>query len=248
MFVKEKPKKSWIDTNGLDGKILKNIILNSDCLITDLDGTIADPAKQIAIYDNIFNGRILNPFFIYWAGKTGIKQIITGKEAESDSWKEYIKLFLRNVDELHKIEEQFSNGKVESLLYLGVKEFYRLLPRNMLKILMTRNILEIGDAFAVELNISIVADEVFKKGREIELIIKQNPNFKRYVVFDDYEQDFEIVLDVLEFYKNRADKSKRIESYSGIFVSDSENKLNRNAIANIGRNYTNLVDIVKVVQ
>ena len=242
-MIKLKTEKPLIDLNGLDKRILKEIILSSDCLITDLDGTIADPAKQIAIYDNIFNGRIFNPAFALWIAKTGISYIKNKKAAESESWKEYVRIFLRNIEELHKIEERFSNGKVDSLLYSRVREFYKLLPKEMFKFLVTRNILEVGNAFAKGLNISIVAEEIFKKARETEQVITQSPNLRRYLVFDDYAHDFEAVLDVLQFYRDRADKSKRIESYSGIFVTDS--KVNNRAIANIGKDYSGLVEILK---
>ena len=234
--------KVWISVNhGLDGLLLKEELNQADALITDLDGTIGDPAKKIAIYDNLFNGRIFNPRFISWFIRTGIKYLKKGKEAETESWKEYINLFLQYQDELKEIEEKFSHDKISPLLYPGVERFFSLVPRHIHKTLMTKNITEVAIAFVDFLRIEEVIPEAFNKERETIRFLEENKDLRRCLVFEDYEPDFFAIMGVLDFYKKR----KKIEKATGFYVADSKDKQLKEATVNIGKDFSCLADLLQ---
>ncbi len=225
--------------NNFSNINLKDEIINSDTIISDLDGTIADPAKYIAIYDNLKNGKLLDINFIYWVFNSSIKFLRFGRQTELDSWREYMHLFLNNKKELDKIVKKFKKEKINLYLYPKVSEFYSLLQHKY-KILMTRNISQIGKAFGNYLDVDEIITEAFDKESETLRFIYRNRHLKKYIIFDDYEDDLEAVVNVLKFCKRK----NIVDTVSSFFVSDNFDKVNCNFDVILGRDYSGLVKML----
>lgn len=232
-------KFSIVIKPSLGPSTLREQILKSDVLISDLDDTDAlSPGKKIAW--NALSRKVLKPKLWLWALKAGYR-VLSGDEAGgSKSWKEYIKLFLRDHKEIKRAKEKLTNDEIERLLYPGIQELYKILSPKMYKVYFTRNILPIGWLFYKFLEFDEVIAEVFDKGKATAQFVKNNPQFKTYFVKGDSIEDKDI-LDVLEFYKRKG----RIENVVSCYRANSEKKINRRFDVNVGGNYLKLVEILK---
>ncbi|MBI2672127.1 hypothetical protein HYX16_04295 [Candidatus Woesearchaeota archaeon] len=222
---------------------LRKQMLEADVCISDLDDTDAkSPAKEIGIYNNLLSRRIFNPRYIFWGLKGLIKYIKLEKNAESECWKEYIKLFLRDPKELSKIKSGIE-GKIRKLAIPGVKELYGLLP-NAYKVYFSRNIIEVLSAFSAYFGFNEFHAEVFDKQIETQRFVerdlesKEKKPFTRYMVRGDSVED-ESVLEVLDFYV----KKEKIEYVVSCFRTTKE-KENPRFTINVGSSDIGLVHLL----
>ena len=213
-------------------------ILNSDVCISDLDDTdTVSSAKKIA-WDSLKSSKIFNSKFWSWCLTTGWGFLKNGKSIESEAWRKYVKLFLRDPKQIQRAIKLISR-RIERLLYPGVQELYSLLPERMYKLYLTRNILPIGRLFAKFLNFDQVIAEVFDKAEVTAQFVEANPQFKGYFVKGDSQED-EAILEVLEFYKRKG----KIENVVSCYITNSH-KINPKFDFSIGGNYLHLVEILK---
>ncbi|MCD4666181.1 hypothetical protein K8R47_00010 [archaeon] len=242
----------WVATrDDLEDNELNNQLIRCDVCISDLDQTDAkSPAKQIA-WEKFFtlktHYQIIKKFefeFYKWCLETGYKLIGDGEEAETELWEKYISLFLQDSKECERVSQMFTEEFIQKLLYPGIKEFYSELP-DMSKFYITRNIREVTKIFADYLGFidtMNVHGESDKKTRT-ERFLTEHPQFKRYLVKGDREEDKEI-LKVLRHYRDNV-KSSPIEYVLGCHISDAPEKGDPYFNIQMGRNYLGLVEILK---
>ncbi len=230
----------WVAAqDNLDEILSRELILACDVCFSDLDDTdTPSPAKKIA-YDSLKSTMIFDPIFLGWCFIARYKLLREGKQAESEVWKYYMELFLRDSKKREKIRKRFTEENIPDLLYPGVQEFYEMLEVAK-KFYITRNIIEVVKPFADFLGFDNVMVEVFDKERVISQIIERYPEFRRCLVKGDSEED-EGILDKLDFYKGKG----RIEDVVSCYVADSPDNINEKFTFNIGRNYFGLVGIMQ---
>ena len=207
-------------------------LLGSDILVSDLDDTDAtSSAKSIAF--NRLKTSYANPEFLFWCLTTELRLAKKGRNAESESWSIFIEKFLRNPQVLKRLAETYNTEFAEKTLYPGVQEFYRMLPPEMIKIYLTRNIREIGEVYREVLGFHEVLPEAFDKRHAMEGILKNNPMIRRIILKGDSLED-EGALDFV-LHKHRKGE---LDGTTSIYVAKSPHQLNPHFDINIGRNYT----------
>lgn len=190
-----------------------------DVGIFDLDDCdVKSVAKEMA-YVHAKSIRAFNPRFICWALETAWKLVKEGKHAESETWKKYVGLFLRDERNVKReLEYLTKRGVIEKLVFPGVKAFYSALPKLMEKIYFTRNIQPIAKLFADYLGLGSIHSEVSDKAKEMERFLKNHPyDAPRILVKEDDEEAGRAMLDVLAFFKRK----RKVSDYTGILVTNS---------------------------
>lgn len=225
-----------IITSGQEPSELVKRILATDICISDLDDTDAPSPAKVLASDWRHYGR--SPAYWTWLFKAGTKHLLFGKKSESGSWEKFINKFLRDPEELSRIEKLFTPEYLESTLFPGVKEFYGLLPRDAIRIYLTRNIREVALAYAGYLGINEIHAEQFDKHLTIQKIIQTPYLRKRWLVKGDSDEDQE-VLSFLKYQKTR----DKIDDVVGIYVT--EEKLNPRFDINLFQDYRPLVELMK---
>jgi hypothetical protein len=225
-------KDTWQD--------LKNKILSSDLLVSDLDGT---DAKSPAIYvasDAFRRERYLtNIDFLKWAVKSPLKLLAKGDVAESELWSEFVEKFLRNPVELDRVRDTFTPEFTASRLYPGLIEFYGMLNKKIKKIYSTRNIKEIAESYKIAVGFDEAIAEQNDNVKALEDICKRYPHKRRLIIKENYDDTN--LIDYLEFLV----RNNHIDSYVTIFVTNSKSNLSPNFDINIGKDYTRLVQYLK---
>jgi len=223
---------------------LRKKILEAQVCISDLDDTDArSPAKEIGIYRNLFRKRMFNPRFFLWALNGLVKYVKKRKNVESECWKEYIELFLRDQNELANVKKSFDKYEIKRLVYQGVKEFYSLLP-NTYKVYFSRNIIEIVNIFGTYLGFNELHAEVHDKEMETVLFVEKDLKsrnkkpFTKYLVRGDSIEE-EGILEALDFYKRKG----RIEYVVSCFRTTRE-KENPKFSVNVGNTDMGLVSLL----
>lgn len=214
--------------------ILKKIKEAEVCL-SDLDDTDAhSPARMVATqlfhYGN-------NSRYWRWLASSLQLRLRQGKSHESESWKTFVKEFLSTSEERERLKELFTPSLVSRTLFTGVAEFYQNLTAQ--KIYLTRNVLEIAQAYADFLGVDKVYAERFDKSGAMEDIFSSHPQ-RRWVVKGDSPEDEEVIR-FLSFQKSR----KKIDYVVGIYVSDSPRNQNSCFTLNIPCDYRGLVERLK---
>jgi len=226
--------KSWVAVkNNIDKSTLKNLILKSDICISDLDGTDGEPGK-IVLLSELKSQNIINPKFVCWALKNGLRLLKEGKNAESEVWKSYVQNYLRGKNEIKKKKKLLKN--IEKVIYPGVEEFYKLL--DCYKIYLTRNTIEISSLFAYYFKFNQVIAQTYDKEKAVCRLVEKGM-FKRFILKGDTVED-EASFDALKFYE----KKGKIEYVIGIYITKKK-RLNEKFEVNIGKNYEGLVSILK---
>jgi len=216
-------------------------ILSSDIMVSDLDDTdTQSPSKEIA-YASLKRPKYLSdPRFWLWCISTEYKLIKNGKNAESETWATFIEKFLRNPKELEKLKQKYTPEFVASKFYQGAMDFYGLMPLNMIKIYLTRNIKEVAESYKQSASFDEVMAEQFDKENSIKRISQKYPERRKFIVKGDSPED-EQMLKVLIHEKQRG----KLDQVTSIYVADSQNHINPNFDVNIGRNYKGLVELLQ---
>lgn len=241
-FVIEPKNGIWVAVKpGVKLPEYLDRIKNADVLAADIDDTIApSPAKRIA-FSKLKDIRFLaSPKFMMWGFNTCLDLAVKGKAAESDAWKDFIELFLRDPAEQDKIRRQYTPEFARSTFYPGVADFYARLPRYMKKFFVTRNIREVGEAYLEAAGFNELLPEQFDKRGSLDMILLMQPEARRFLVQGDSEEDQEF-LERLELKK----KIGRLHQVTSIYVSGSPYSLNPAFDINIGRDYTGLVKLLQ---
>lgn len=243
-IIEPSNNRSWISINPhLEQSELMKRIKSSDILISDLDDTDApSPAKSIAFSKLKETDYILNPKFWVWCLSTGYALLTKQKNAESETWKNFVETFLRDQKELDKIKNKYNPKYVNYSFYPCVKEFYNLLPEDMIKIYITRNVIEVGEAYKQGAGFDEVMAEQFDKEDSIKKVCEKYPNKKSFIIKGDSPED-EAIIDFLRFRKRKDE----IELITSIYVAKSsdEKEINPRFDINIGQNYEGLVQILE---
>ena len=164
----------------------------------DLDNNHApSPAKTIA--KRAIGTSHFSPKYLQWCASTALKLAQKGKAAESEAWKEYVNLFLRNDEARAEVEQLFTPEYALQSLYPGVEKVCGLISGAQ-RFYVTRNIAEVVSAYASALKFNGFYPEADDKGKLVEIYVKKNPQIQVYGVEGDSEEDI-AMIDVLEFYK-----------------------------------------------
>jgi len=230
----------WVSVKPEIHLDLSKRISTSDILVSDLCDTDApSPLKKVALSSLSKPEYWINPNFQKWNMKC-IKNILKRKRkcSESQLGKQFIELFLRDQKILEEITKKYTPEFAESTFYPGVMEFYSLLPDDMIKFYVTRNIEEITQAYKQAAGFTAFMSEQFDKQKSMEELIKKHPERKRFILKGDSQED-EAALDCLKFSK----RNKRIDEVLSIFVTDHPCSVNNKFDINIGKDYTKLVEL-----
>ena len=237
-------KGAWVALpEGLEESVLRERILGCEACISDLDNTdVRSPAVLSAELD-LASKRILEPEFIGWCARTGLRFI--GSLAEDsegwkvDAWEDYFSHFLKSKAERERLESKLRDYGPERLVYPGVQEFYGLLPAETYKCYHTRNIAELTHPFMELFGFAEVITDVRDKERLLRKFVEDHPDFRRYLVKGDEE-----VMPKLGLLEELS-RQKKIElTVINVAPSRSERHIDSKAV-NIGRDYRGLVELLK---
>ena len=135
--------------------VVGNIFCRTEVWYIDLDDNLAkSPAKAIAM--RAIGTKHYDLRYIDWCINTALELILHGKTAESRTWLEYVNNFLKD-DKLEVELAKFAEGFVEKSLYPGVPDLMDLIDGKR-KMLITRNVSAIAEAYAKRLGLRFVAN------------------------------------------------------------------------------------------
>jgi len=179
-------------------KSLQEQVRNVQTWFFDLDDNHApSPAKQIA--RSAMGTSHFSSKYLHWGVASALKLAVKGKAAESEIWKEYVDLFLRDEKALADIQRLFTPENARRSLYPGVEEFCGLISDSQ-RFYVTRNITEVVGAYASALHFNGFFPEAYDKERTVEGYLRKHPEIQRYGVEGDSEEDA-AMIEVLQFYK-----------------------------------------------
>src|SRR3989344_793133 len=163
----------------------------------DLDDNHADsPAKKIAKL--AMGTSHFSPRYLGWCTQTAWKLARKGKAAESETWRDYVKSFLRSEEALEQVRERFTLESARESLYSGVEDFCGLVAEAE-RFYVTRNIAEVAKAYASALSLNGFFPESDNKEKVVEEYVKRNQHVVRFGIDGDSEEDAGMI-DVLRFY------------------------------------------------
>jgi hypothetical protein len=227
-----KPRyNTWVGTN--DDQLMRDGALMSrlssvEVWFCDLDDNHAkSPAKYFA--RNAVGTSYFSKDFICWCSRTGIDLARRGKSAHSDTWREYIDLFLRSDKALEEVERIFNPKTAGNYLYPGVKSFCSITRDSGAKRhYVTRNIAEVAKSFARYLSFDGYRAEAFEKGEVVKEFIARFPQFQSFGVDGDSDEDGDMIdtlrsagKDVFSVYTMKERKEKLADSRFDVFTSKS---------------------------
>jgi hypothetical protein len=228
----------WINPKCKETEIVSRILTANIC-VSDLDDTDAlSPAKRIG-FDFKHFGKY--PSYWSWILTSGLNYLFNGKNAESQSWRNFLEKYLRNPQELERIAQIFNPAAINESLFPGVIQFYQSLSLSCSKVYVTRNIGEIASAYALELGIDQLYSETYDKRKVLENLVNSNPQCRRWIVKGDSDEDTEM-LDYLRFKK----KNRKIDDVVGIKVAKS--KPDPDYDLTLFRDYRGLVELIHKYQ
>lgn len=238
-FIIEPNDGSWVAVKpDFKENNLARMLLGSDILFSDLDDTDA-PSPAKAIVYSILRTSYANPRFLLWCLITELKLVKTGKNVESELWRAFVERFLGNQQSL-RIMQRYTPEFARGTLYPGVQEFYEKLPPEVMRVYLTRNIGEIGNAYKIALGFHEVIPEAFDKVYAIRKVLEANPARRRIILKGDSLEDKR----ALDFILHKQRKHE-VDEVTSIYVADSPRHLNPSFDINIGRNYNGLVRLIK---
>jgi len=197
---------SWLRISHpeLTADLLRERLKGADILLADLDDTDApSPAKEIA--RRLMKTASFNPKILNWARDTAWGLVKNGKRAESGLWEKLLKDCRRDKkleERLRKIIDEYTSRWTLNVPYPGVAEFYQALSCQ--KIYISRNIEEVLAPFAKTFGFSRVFPERFEKLEELQKILAENPQAKRFIVRGDSYEDGQITS-ILEEKQRRGE-------------------------------------------
>lgn len=179
-------------------QILREQVRSVQTWFFDLDDNHApSPAKRIA--RRAMGTSHFSPKYLRWGVTSALKLVGKGKAAESEIWKEYVDLFLRDEKALAEVQRLFTPEYARESLYPGIEEFCGLVS-NAQRFYVTRNIAEVVSVYASILNFDGFFPEAYNKERVVEEYVQRNPRIQSYGIEGDSEEDG-AMIEVLQFYK-----------------------------------------------
>lgn len=179
-------------------QVLREKVKSVQTWFFDLDDNHApSPAKKIA--RNAMGTSHFSPTYLRWGVTSALKLAGKGKAAESEIWKEYVDLFLRDEKALAEVQELFTLEYARRSLYPGVEEFCGLISDSQ-RFYVTRNIAEVVGAYASALHFNGFFPEAYDKEKPVEGYLRKHPEIQRYGVEGDSEEDA-AMIEVLQFYQ-----------------------------------------------
>ncbi len=229
-YIQQSPGR-WVGFSGLEHELC-NKVLHADACLADLDDTDAlSPAKRIALHD--WPQRFLSDkAYRRWFLHTGWHYLLDGKSSESGRWKAYVETILKESQggaqaqenpaqekepvwrksSLEEIGMQLDAQFIVRSVFPGVTDLYFLLPAD--KFYVSRNIPVVTEIYAQCFGIQEAYSEVYNKWQFVENFVQRHPQYQRYIVRGDSEEDKEME-DVL---RSRA-RARKIEYVVGIAVA-----------------------------
>ncbi len=222
----QQSRERWVGFSGLEYELCGKV-LHADACLSDLDDTDAlSPAKRIALHD--WPQRFLSDkAYRRWFLRTGWHYLLDGKKSESGMWKAYVDTILKEQQSgapeqekelvwrkssLEEIKVQLDAQFIVRSIFPGVTDLYFLLPAD--KFYVSRNIPLVTETYAKCLGIQESHSEVYNKWQFVEDFVQRHPQYQRYIVRGDSEEDKEME-DVL---RSRA-RARKIEYIVGIAVA-----------------------------
>lgn len=227
----QQSRERWVGFSGLEYELC-NKVLHADACLSDLDDTDAlSPAKQIAQH-HWFPRFLSDKAYRRWFLRTGWHYLLDGKKSESGRWREYVETILKESQSgaqaqenpaqekepvwrkssLEEIRVQLDAQFIVRSVFPGVTDLYFLLPAD--KFYVSRNIPVVTEIYAQCFGIQEAYSEVYNKWRFVEDFAREHPQYRRYVVRGDSDEDKEME-DVL---RSRA-RARKIEYVVGIAVA-----------------------------
>lgn len=224
-------RNKWVAAkDNLNAEDIRNIILGSDLIISDLDKTIAKWPTRRVIERNF----IRNPWTIVWGFFSLLRIMKIGKRNRYKIWIEYFTRFPDLPRDVSNIE------KASKKIYPGCEEFFDYVNRrcpHQKQILVTMTDERIGMPYQGLLGFDEAHYQKLEKYKVVEeLIAKYNPRI--ISIAGDSIEDKKMV---------DAGKSAGLEYCLGINVVKSTRKINEDFDINIGRNWKGLQDIINSV-
>jgi len=223
-----------------DSQSIAELIRSSEVVVSDLDDTIApSPIKELIRSRSKERKYRSSPKCWAFALPARLIWRLTGKKSESILGKIFTELFLRDNAELQRISQEYTSDHAKSTLYPGVSDFYKILPPEMRRILVTRTIEQIAEPYGQAIGFDDVLVEQYNKRETSEKILNWD-HPRRFIVIGDSPLE-------QKMYAFLKDKERRgeIESVLGIYVADSPENINPKFDINIPQNYSGLVKIMQ---
>ncbi len=242
-LISPEEDEGWVAVKGgLDCTGLVERLQRADILVTDLDDTLApSPAKAIAKHNLKRSKHFLNPSYWAWCFKSAAKLFSEGKGAESMLWKDYLERFLHEPEEVAYLQKRYTAEFAAQTAYPYTDLFFHSLPLDMVKVCVTRNIREVGEAYQKALGIDRVVSEAFDKELAIEDLVEvEYAEWTRYILMGDSEEDERMLVRLKEM-----EKAGLVDEVTSIYVASSPSNLNPHFDVNIGRDYFGLAMLLQ---
>jgi len=140
--------------------------------------------------------------------------------------------FLSSIGNLTRISQKYTDNYAKKNLYPEVLEFYKALPSNITRILVTRNAKRIAEAYRKALNFDLAYAREYDKRATIEKILGKYTEAKKFVIVGDNFTDERMLI-----FLRAQQKKGRIDNVTGIFVAGPPSRCNKNFDVNIGKHY-----------
>ncbi|MBI2673266.1 hypothetical protein HYX19_03330 [Candidatus Woesearchaeota archaeon] len=203
---------------------IKEAINNSEVLFSDIDDTIAPTYSKRIVIENFFNLDLTEKLdFAQWITRRLPGYLLHQKKVHTKLWFDYVDRFLE--DKEIKINEK----QLENRLYPGVKETFSLIPKQVRKVLVSRNIKEVVDAYKMILSF----DDSYYLMKNKASVIGMYKDKSKFVAIGDSREDGDML-----------DPLKEFASCLGIWVASSKKEINEKYDVNISRNWKGLESIL----
>lgn len=180
-----------------------------DILVSDIDNTITNHQAKSVVVNKILREPkyLFNPNL--WKS---IGSYLFKKDGEVEAWRNLIEHFIDDKDK-DKISKEYTTEYVESKMFDGFFGFISVFPQDLVKIYLTRNLIEIGNAYKQATGFDDVFAEHYDKKAGIQKIVDKYPDRKRIGIIGDSVGD-EVAYEYLSWLENKG----KIDYYYSIHV------------------------------
>lgn len=240
MLYLQKPRKGvWLAAQPhLNRYRLEEQIKQAEVCLSDLDETdCASPAKAIAL--NQWHQR-------FWTDKTyrgwllgAVNRTIKeGKRGDSASWKQYVETFLNTPEARAAVQARMTPDFILNSFYPQVQELYGIIPAH--KVYVSRNIKEVVEPIVSLFGFAGGFHDIYDKKHFAAWFVGQHPQFQRYLVRGDSEEDQQM-LDGLR----SCQRNLKIQSVLGIYCAEKPLQEKHTFEVETSRDHSALVNILK---
>lgn len=236
-YLVEPHKKIWV-ASKLPEEELRQKIVEADVCLSDLDDTDThSPAKMLAM-ENFCSRFLTDEKYRSWACQCmGVNFWDKEDKSASELWKNYVGVFLPPRIRKSIAEDKFPPAKVREMLYPGVAKFYSLLEAR--KYYVSRNIVEVIQQFAEPLGFDDCFGEQYDKWQFTENFVANHPQFRRYIVKGDSEEDHE-----MKKLLDSCVRGRKIQYCVGIYRADKPSREYHGFEVETGKDLNGLVELV----